>query len=82
MMRGAGKGKCQHYARIFQYLKRFIHSTHNFGTPVASNKHFYTKPSILKADSGASNHFLRPTHAHLLTKQKTLLNEPSAMLPD
>ena len=50
--------------------------------PVASNIIKNTSSITLKADSGASNHYLKDSHIHALKNVAPLLDGPRVMLPN
>ena len=65
---------------ICKYLKLTLLSTTNLSS-VASNK-LSTQQNILKADSGATKHFLKQVHAYLLRNLVPLQHGPQALLPN
>ena len=62
------------------YLKLKLMSTTNLSSVASNNLSIHQ--NILKADSGATKHFLKQVHAYLLRNLIPLQNGPKALLPN
>ena len=79
-MRGADN-RCS-VVELCKYLKHtLLHTQHLSVASVTKNSNSPTA-SVLKADSGASKHFIRDNDSKHLKNIKALLNGPVAKLPD
>ena len=78
-MRGAGS--LNKFLNI--WLNKLTNAFNNYSKPVASivTKNTFVNSPIAKLDSGASQHYLKPTHNTLLTN-RTIRNGPSVTLPN
>ena len=77
-----------HTLQLQQYAQHNITSTRNYKTLVANHLLMHHLPSqlqqldIMKADSGASKTYLQLRHVQYLLSSRTLINGPTATLPD
>ena len=55
---------------------------HNNSRFVPSDNFKKSTNFIMKADTGASKHFVKDKHSHFLTKLQELINGPRSMLPN
>lgn len=78
-----------HYLSFFipkiplcNYLSKCLSNTTHLNSVALHTSTFHNKPVTLKADSGASNHFLTERDAPIFHKKKRVINGPPATLPN
>ena len=81
-MRGAVPGKLSLFQRMCNYLSAVLPQDSICHTVAPSLPSYISHVPTLKADTGASNHFLKSVDAKYLTNLQQIVNGPTALLPN